>query len=44
MGGIFHANADVLVVAGNEAIGHMLGFVFGQVVAVEFHNFIATAH
>ena len=44
MVGIFHANTDILVVPCNEAIGHMLGFVFGQVVAVEFHNFITTAH
>ena len=44
MVGILHADTDILVVAGNQAVGHMLGFVLGQVVAVEFHNFVATAH
>ena len=34
MGGVLHADPNILVALNNQTVGHMLGLVLGQVVVV----------
>jgi ABC-type xylose transport system substrate-binding protein len=42
--GVLHADPNILVSFDNQAVGHMLGLVLGQIVVVEFNDFLSMAH